>query len=111
AGPALEAARVQPILQEEAVGQAGQHIVLRQVLGLLLGFLALRDIARRDDDAANPGMIEQVVAQGFQVDPMALRMPEAELDRRLRGFPLQQFAESLPRPRYILGVDRIEWDT
>ena len=66
------------LLHEEAVWQAGQCIVVRQISHPLFGTLALSNVARGQYNTADAGMIKQVVSQGFEIDPGAIRVAKAQ---------------------------------
>src|SRR4029077_21245506 len=61
---------------------------------LLLSFRlnALSDVAAVDDDAANVGMIQQIVSDDFQRDPGAVGMASAVLDGIPSAGNLPEFA-------------------
>ena len=99
----------EPVLHQEAVWQAGQHVVVGEILHSLLGTLALGDVARGKHDAADARMIEQVVAQRLEMDPGAVRVTEAHHDRRHRSFASEQRIESIPRTGDVFRMKGLEW--
>src|SRR3954463_6174069 len=77
------------------------------VIGTCLRLLAVRHIARGEHDAANR-MVQQIAAQGLEVDPMSVRVTEAELDRLCTPLPLQQPLELRAHALHVLRMDRCE---
>ena len=100
---------MQAVLHQDPVRQPGEHVVLRQIFGALLRVLALGHVARSQHDAVYAGVIHEVVAERLEMDPVTLGVSEAKLDSGYRPLAMEQIAEGCPRPRNVLGVNRIEW--
>ena len=98
----------QAVLHQEAVRQAGQDVVVREVLHPLLGPLALGHVARSQHDAADPGMLQQVVAEDLQVDPGAVCMPEPHHRGQRQGLVAQDRRERVARAGDILWMNCFE---
>ena len=89
----------QAVLHQEAVRQAGEHVVVGKVLHPLLGALAFGHVARGEHDAADTGMLEQIVAEYLEVDPGAVCMPEPQSPWATAGLALRRTAENASRAR------------
>jgi len=63
-------------------------LALQGRVALLLGQLALGDVARVDDDAANARLVQQIRGRPLQVAPTAVAVPDAVFESA-RGRPAQ----------------------
>ena len=68
----------------------------------------LGDVAARDQDAADRGVVEEVLAGGLEQPPRAVRMPRAELHRRDGPRRRQALGECLREGLDVVRVDVLE---
>ena len=101
AAPALDPA-VQPPHHDGVIGQAQQ---LRQPAQRLLGPLALGDVAVVGDDPGDARVVQEVLADGLNVPPRAVGVPQAELGRDRGPGPAQDRVEEGPLAAQVVGVD------
>ena len=74
----------------------------------LFGGHPLGDVARRDDDAADRRVVEQVVADRLQVPPRAVRVLDPHLDRSVDARLGERLGHDLGHHRLVVGVDELE---
>ena len=75
------------VLEQRAVGEAGDGVVERLVRELLLERLPLGDVADVEHDAAHVLVVQQVRAHGLGVEPEIVLVAEAELGAGRDGRP------------------------
>ena len=80
---------------------------LLRVSELDLGALALRDVARVDDEPTDLRVVEKVVADGFHEAVRAVSGEDAELDR-LDGHPALVREERVDHPLTVVRMDVLE---
>ncbi len=93
-----------PVLHQEAVRKPGEHVIVGEELRPLFGALAFADVARSQNDAADAGMLEQIVAQRLEMDPGTIGVAESQYQRRRRRLAFQQGSERATCAPHVLGV-------
>ena len=78
------------------------------MLDMFLNDFAIGDIARVDDDAADLGIVQAVLADRFQCPPRAFAVARAKFDRRFHLPGLNQLLECLAHVGHIVAVNQIE---
>jgi hypothetical protein len=94
----------QAVAEERAVGQPGQDIVERLMTELLLERLALGDVTVVDHHAADRRVVEQVLGDRLERPPRAVRVQDAELERRLGAAGRSDIGESSLDRGAIIGM-------
>src|SRR6266567_2033970 len=69
---------LEPVVEEHAIGQAGERVVERLVGKAVFQLLALGDVADVEKEAANVGVVQKVRAYRFKVSPGAIDVPCAQ---------------------------------
>ena len=94
--------------EQRPVGQAGQRVVEGPVLQLAFQRQAIRDVAVVDDDAANRGVLEEVLGDDLDRPPRADGMASPELARELGARQGRHVGHQLPNGFDVVGVDEPE---
>ncbi len=95
---------VQAVLEQRAVGQVGQGVVVRQAVDALLAGLALADVG---EEAHVAGQVAFVVEHSSDADPRRVVLAAASLepDFAFPGAALVQLLEHIAQVRFLLFVD------
>ena len=72
---------------------------------LLLEHLALGDVAGVEDDPSDVGIVQQVRAEGLDVNPRSVSVPNAKLDQARGSIPVP--GQERHDARCLVGVDQI----
>ena len=83
--------------------QLGDHLILPSFF-----LFALADVATIDDDAANDGMIQQIVGHNFERNPRAIGVLGAVLDGTSRAVVLPEFVQRIFNGGAVFGMDKLE---
>ena len=94
------------IQQQCTVGEAGEGVAKRLVGQLLLQRLPRADVAGRDHDAPKPGILQHVVADDLQVQPVAVHVAESPSSGRGRAWASEHMREVCRCARAIIRVNK-----
>jgi len=100
--------RPQAVEEERTVGETGQAVVQRLAGELVLGPLALGDVPDVDDDAADRGIVEQVVGNRFEPSVSTVGVAHPHLDGIAGPALIEQLEEDGRCPLDVIGVDELE---
>ena len=95
----------EPVQEEEAVLQAGQHVVERLVTELLLEGLSLGDVPVVDDHTADGRIVEQVLGDRLEGPPRVVGVAGTEFDPGLGSARRRNVGQPAFHGRAILGMD------
>src|SRR5207302_3054778 len=94
--------------EEPTIREAGDRVVERLVLELLLEELALADVASVHDDPAHVRIERQVGPEALDVEPPAVAVAPAELDQLGRVVLLAgEFGEQGHDAGHVVGMDEV----
>ena len=95
-------------IMRHAAGQLPDGLHFLRLLKLFLQFLALRHIARIEDDSGHDGIVEQIISAAFEDTIRAVAMAETERELRSVPLPLQRRLKRLRDEGHILGMHELE---
>ena len=96
-----------PVAEQRPVGQPGERIVERLVGQLLLQPPPLAHVAGVEHDALHGRVVQQVGREDLGVQPGAVGLAEAPLDRAGDARRLRRVAEERGRPLAVIGVEQL----
>ena len=94
---------VDAVTEERAIREPGERVVEGVVFELVEEGLALRDVARREDDAADVLVVQQVGGQCLGVEPGSVGAAKRDLFGSTRPLAADEFE----RPHRLVGVDQL----
>jgi hypothetical protein len=94
------------VAEERTVGEARKRVVERVVLELVQEGLALGDVACVEDDALDAFVVQQIRPQRLGLEPCAVHLTQADLDRALVVLLVAE--DELEGPGCLVGLDQLD---